>query len=95
MHYLYRFLSLALFALLGGVVYALSINLLVGTGAFSNQQIESNIGYVMTQKAVYVWLVSIMVGGLSLFIKKKWGYALLSLPFWTPSAFAFIYTLLT
>ena len=94
MTYLYRFLLLALFALLGGFLYAVSINLLIGTGAFSNDQISNNIGYFITEKAVYIWLSSIVIGGLSLLTKKKWGYVFLSLPFWTPSIFAFIYTLL-
>ena len=93
MIYFYRFLFLVLFALLGGIAYALTVNVLIGANMFSNEQIEANFGYKMTQKAVYVWVSTTIAGILSVFFENKLRYVLLALPFIAPSAFALIYSL--
>lgn len=94
MNWLIKILSLIIFALLGGIVFALTANILIATGAMQNVSAPESFGAVMTFKATIVWMVCVLVGIGSLFIKQKWRYVLTLAPLYMPSLFAVIYTLI-
>lgn len=94
MDWLIKILSLIIFALLGGILFALVTNILIATGAMQNVISYETFGPDMAFKATIVWMVSVVVGFISLFIKQKWRYALTLAPLYMPSLFAVIYTLL-
>jgi hypothetical protein len=94
MQWLIKILSLIIFALLGGIFFAVTANILIATGAMQNVTSPEAFGTAMTFKAAIVWMVSLVIGAGSLFIKQKWRYALTLLPLYMPSLFAIFYTLL-
>ncbi len=80
-------------SLLGGIFYALTANFLIMGNMIPTDSASGNFGYDMTSKTVFIWLVSVMLGIVSLFIKQKWRYILLLCPLLAPSAFAFLFAL--
>lgn len=93
MQMLFKIIILITLALLGGVLYSFSANILIMTNILPTETVSSNFGYEMTSKAVLVWIVSVVLGIISLFIKEKWRYFLLLCPLVTPSLFALLYSL--
>ncbi len=92
MTYIYKTLLLILSVLLGGVLYAITMNVLIKIGAFSSDNLDSNIGHIATEKAVYVWLITSLIGGCHVFMNDKWRYLAL-LPLISPSIFIIFYIL--
>lgn len=93
MQMLFKIIVLITLSLLGGLVYSFVANLLIMTDIVKTDSVTSNFGYEMTSKAVLVWIVSVVIGIVSLFIKEKWRYILLICPLVMPSLFAFLYAL--
>ncbi len=93
MDYVLKFIVLISLTLLGGLLFALTINLLIMSQAIPSESLNADFGREITHKAIYVWLGSIILGIVSIFIKQKWRYVLLISPLILPSLFAFIYSL--
>lgn len=93
MQILFRIFVLAIISLLGGLLYSLSVNVLIMTHVFPTEEVGNNFGYEMTSKAVLVWFAAIIIGFVSVFIEQKWRYLLLACPLLAPSIFALIYSL--
>lgn len=92
MQILFRLIILVTLSLLGGLAYAFSANLLIMANAIPTDEITNNFGYTMTQRAVFVWIVAVLLGIISIFIQQKWRYILLLCPLVAPSLFALLYT---
>lgn len=93
MKYFFRFLILFAFALIGGLLFSITVNILIMINAVPQENISAAFGYEMTNRAVIVWIVSVFIGILSIFMESKWRIALLFLPLLLPSLYAAIYTL--
>ncbi len=93
MQMLFKIIILITLSLLGGLLYSFSANILIITNLLPAETVSSNFGYEMTSKAVFVWIVSVILGVISLFIEKKWRYFLLLCPLILPSLFALLYSL--
>lgn len=93
MQILYRMIVLLTLSLLGGLAYAFCANLLIMLNAIPTEEATNNFGYIMTQRAVFVWIGAVVLGLISVFIEKKWRYVLLLCPLIAPSLFALLYTL--
>ena len=93
MQIFYKILILGIVSLLGWLMLPLMINILILLEIIQAEAMEQNFVTEMTQKAVFIWLVGIVLGIVSLFIKQKWRYILLACPLIGPSLFAIIYSL--
>jgi predicted membrane protein len=94
MEILLRFIILITLSLLGGLLYAVVMNLMIFTHLIDTSELYGNFGQDITNKTVMVWIVCIILGICSVFMEKKWRYALLLSPLFTPSIFAFFYALI-
>jgi len=90
---LFKLLLLIIASAAGWLLYALSANLLIYADAFSETALSNNIGVDMTQKAIKIWVVSVILGSGSVFVRSNFKYFLLIVPLVTPSLFALFYTL--
>ena len=88
---LFRLLILITLSLLGGLLYPLTINLMVMADMFSTETMEGNFGYELTQKTVFVWLGAILIGFSALFIRSHWYKILICCPLIAPTLFALVY----
>lgn len=79
---------------LGGLAYALAVNIMVMSGLLSGDGITTSFGVEMTQKAVMVWLVCVPLSIWASFMQSKMRYILLLMPLYMPSVFALFYTLM-
>lgn len=93
MQILLKILILITISLLGGLVFALAVNVMIMTNIVDADSVQGGFGYLMTSKAVFIWIVSVVLGIVSLFIKQKWRYFLLFSPLYAPILFALLYTL--
>lgn len=80
--------------LVGGMAFAAMFNILVATGMMNADTVQTGFGRELTQKAVMVWLGSVVLAGTSFFVNKWWRYILLLSPLYLPSGFAAIYVLM-
>jgi len=90
---LFKLLVVIIIAVLGWIIYPFFANLLIMGNLFPETAVEDNFGYVMTQKAILVWGISILLSLGYLFVKNRSRIILLSLPVIAPSLFALLYTL--
>ena len=93
MDWIIKILSLIVFALIGGVLFSVTTNILIMSGLIDVESVTSNFGQQMTQKAVMVWGVSVIAGAGSLFIKSKWRYLVTLMPLYMPTLFVIVYTI--
>lgn len=89
-----RFAGLIAIALAAGPLYALTLNLLILARQIPEDLIDKAYGNTLTMKCVYVWLVCLLAGFGSIFIKGSWRYILYFSPLYAPALFAVIYTLI-
>jgi len=89
--YLFKILLIIIAAVVGWILYAVTANILIFANVFSESAIEKNMGYDMTQKAITIWLISVILSVGFLFIKDRFRYFFLALPLLSPSLFAFLY----
>ena len=91
---LLRLIWVVLIAGLGGLVYALTANILVMSGMLNADSVAAAFGFAMTQKAVLVWVGCVVLAVIASFMQGAFRYLLLLSPLYAPSIFAVIYTLL-
>ena len=89
-----RFAGLIVIALAAGPLYALTMNLLIITKQIPEELIAKAYGNTLTLKCVYVWLVCLLAGFGSIFLKDSWRYILYFSPLYAPSVFSIIYTVI-
>jgi hypothetical protein len=90
-----RIIILITLSLLGGLIFSFAVNLMVITGIVNVDNVRSGFGYEMTEKAVFVWIASVIIGIISIFMKSRWRCLLLLCPLFAPSVFAFLYAFST
>lgn len=78
----------------GGLVYALSVNILVMSNLLQTEIFGAAFGVEMTRKAVFVWIVCTALALWASFMRRRWRYILLLSPIYAPSLFALTYVLL-
>lgn len=83
-----RLLQVVLCALLGIFLYALAFQLLVGMGAVAADLDGEGYGFILTQRAVLVWLVSILIALGGLFVRPSWRWTLIAAPAYAPALYA-------
>jgi hypothetical protein len=93
MIYIYRILLFIILAILAGPLYALMINILIATNIFESSEVNFSLGESMTKKATYVWLVSLVIGLVGVFVRHKKYFYFFFIPLIAPSAFAVIYAI--
>lgn len=89
-----RILALVSVALLGGLVYAVTANVLIAAGTMPAEAVEAGFGREMTAKAVFVWMACVPAALLSFLIQSPVRYVLFFLPLYAPSLFAAVFVLL-
>ncbi len=87
---LLRFAGLIAFSICGGFLYAITVNLML----FANIMPEATDGEALTFKAATVWMVSICIGFIAIFIKPEWRWVFYLAPLYASSLFALIYTII-
>ena len=88
---LYKITIFVLFAALALPLYALSINLMIMINLFPHDSLNYDLGQDMTQKAIFVWMGSLVFGVASIFAQEKWVLFLRLIPLLTPTIFALFY----
>jgi hypothetical protein len=89
----FRLLVLIILALCGGLVYSLTVNILIMSNIVPTESLSNAFGYEMTNRAVLVWIGSTALAFISVFIDAKWRYILLTIPIIAPSLYAVLYAL--
>ena len=93
MQMLLKILILITISLLGGLTFSIAVNIMIMTNIVDADTVQGGFGYLMTSKAVFIWILSVILGIISLFIKQKWRYFLLFSPLYAPIIFALLYAL--
>mgnify|MGYP000849759331 CR=1 FL=1 len=94
MKIIFKILWLIIISGLGGLIYAITANILVATGTLDATNVATAFGQDMTAKAAVVWMISILAAALSLLMTSKWRYVPLLAPLYAPALFAVIYVLM-
>jgi len=89
----FRLLVLMILALCGGLIFSLTVNVMIMAGLIPTESLSNEFGYEMTNRAVLVWIVATAIAVISLFTDAKWRYALLALPVVAPSLYSILYAL--
>lgn len=92
MIYIYRFLLLIVFALLAGPLYALTINMMIALDIFQTGEVNFSMGEAITHKSALIWMGSLIIGAVGIFIKSK-NFYFFAVPLIAPSLFSIIYAL--
>ncbi len=87
------------FALVGGagaLLFALCANIFVLSGLMPAEPMDTALGYQMTEKAVYPWMIAMIAAATGLFLMDKgfFRWLLILAPIYAPSSFAFLFVLL-
>ncbi len=86
---LLRLAGLVVISFLGGTLYAICVNAFVYFGAMpENLPDGTGYGNYLTQQAAFVWMASIVVGIISLFIRQNWRLIFYFAPLYAPSLYA-------
>lgn len=93
MQMLYKIIILITLAALGWLLYPFMINLLIKMNAMDVDFASDNLQR-MTQNVVFVWILGTILGIISLFIKQKWRYGLLTCTVLAPSLYGLVFVLL-
>lgn len=93
MTYLFRFLTLVVLSLIGGLIVPVLFHLMIKFGLLNPDTAPEGFGNIMLEKATYVWMASVVIGLVGVFIKQEWRIALLLCPLTLPALFAVIYTI--
>lgn len=80
-------------AIAGGFLCAITANILVALGLVPDMLGAQPFGKAMLTNAVFVWMGTILVSFISVFIKDNWRWVLYTAPLYAPSIFAIIFTL--
>lgn len=94
MHTLYKILVLILLAAAGFILIPLMVNLIIWAGMLNSETVPEGFLKDMIQKSSFVWLGSIAIGIISLFIEQKWRIIFLLCPLILPPLFTFFYTIM-
>jgi len=89
----FKIIGLILIALLGGLAYAVTVNLMIKFDILPVENL-SGFGEEMTQKAVMVWMGCVLLSIVSLFVEKWWRHIFAFSPLYGPSIFSIAYTLI-
>ncbi len=77
---------------LGGLVYALCVNIFIMGGLMPTQDVDTAPGYMMTQQAVYVWMFAVLAAAISIFaLKQKWRWIFILAPIYAPGLSALLF----
>lgn len=87
----FRLLILVILALLGGLVFSFTVNILIMAKTIPTENLSGAFGHEMTQRAVFVWMGSFALGLIGLFMQSKWRFAFFVLPLIAPSLYAVLY----
>lgn len=90
LHFLFELLKLAAIATLGIGAFAVTFQLLVSTGALSADVDGEGMGLVLTRQAVLVWMGSILLGFIAIFIHASWKWPLSFAPLYAPALYLVI-----
>ena len=91
---LLKFFGVVMIALLGGLAYAVTTNVMIKSGILQTGSVEAAFGFQMTHKAVMIWVGCVLLSLLSLKI-NHWSRLILWLsPVYAPSGFAVLYVLM-
>jgi len=93
MTYLFRFLTLVVISLLGGVIIPFLFHIMIKLNLLNAQSAPDGFATLLIQNAVYVWLGAVLLGLISIFIHQKWRIILLLCPLILPSIFTIFYIL--
>lgn len=94
-NFLLRFAGLIAFAVLGGMLFAITVNLLVMAGLTpTGEQAATDYGDNITMDAAFVYMISLFIGFGGIFVRDTAIRWVLSLcPLYATSLFAIVYTL--
>ena len=87
---LFRLAVFLIVAISGGFMFAVTVNLLIKF----NLVPEAFDGRLLAQKATYIYMASIVLAFISVFIKQDWRKIFLFSPVYAPCLFAIIYTVI-
>lgn len=93
MEILLRIVMLVIAAILGWLLFAISMNLFIAGGLIPTETLSPEFGQEITGKAVIVWLIATAIGLIGVFLKQTWHKFLIALPLIAPSLFALFYAL--
>ncbi len=80
-------------AVAGGYLYAITFHGLQAFGLMPAEGAEQAYGTILTSKASFVWMGSVALAFISIFIKESWRYVFYASPLLAPALFAVIFTL--
>lgn len=95
MNWVIKILLLIIFSLLGGILFSITTNILIATNIINIDNISNSFGSEMTNKAVIIWIICVIAGFGSLFIKQKWRYIITLAPLYLPSIFTIVYSVIS
>jgi len=87
-----RFGGLIILTLLGGMLWALIVNLLLMADLMPTDDVSSGFGQILTHQSMLVYMGSIIIGIIGIFIRDTWRWVLYLCPLYAASVFAVIHT---
>ena len=93
MKILFRLLILTILALLGGLVFSFSVNVLIMANMIPTDSLSGAFGFEVTQRATFICMGCVALALISIFTDAKWRYFLLILPILMPSLYALLYAI--
>ena len=91
MTYLFRVLSLVVVALIGWLLIPILFHLMIKIGLINAELAPEGFANTMVQKTIFVWLGSMVLGIISIFIQQNWRVILLLCPIILPAIFSVLY----
>jgi len=92
MTYLFRALSLIIVALIGWLLIPILFHLMMKIGMINAELAPEGFANNMMQNTIFVWLGSMVLGIISIFIQQNWRIILLLCPIILPAIFSILYT---
>lgn len=90
--FLLRFAGLILFTIMGGLLVALTLNVLIMIGVMPDAEGTDGFGKVLMRQTAFVYMASIVAGFAGIFVRDSWRWVLYLSPLYAPAVFTAIYT---
>jgi hypothetical protein len=87
-----RFAGLIALALSALPLFAITLNLLLFFHLIPDTLIDNGYGNALAQTCVYIWLVCLLMGFISIFVQKPWRLVLYFSPLYAPILFTIVST---